>query len=88
MVHLTIDETWTLQDLGRFVEPVEINDANGMFLGLFVPANLEHGKKLYADQATKINWVEIERREKSGEIGHTTDEVLERLQDLDGVNKP
>ena len=67
MVYITLhpDEVWTLDDLGRLVEPAEISDANGRLLGIFVPANLERGKRLYAESASKIDAAEIQRRCKN-----------------------
>jgi hypothetical protein len=80
MVQLKADDTWALKDLGMFLEPVEISDANGNLLGIFVPANLERGKQLYAKRATKIDPAEIERRKQSSERGATTEEVFRHLQ--------
>jgi len=62
MIYLQADEEWLVKDLGRFVEPVEITDANGKLLGLFVPANLERGRQLYEQAAAETDWAEIERR--------------------------
>jgi hypothetical protein len=56
------DDTRLMKDLGRFIEPVEIYDAQGKMLGLFVPANLERCKQKQAEILAKIDWAEIERR--------------------------
>ena len=53
MIHLTADDTTLLKDLALFVEPVEISDADGKLVGLFVPASLERGKELYASLAAR-----------------------------------
>jgi hypothetical protein len=62
MVELIADDRCLLKDLGRFIEPVEVLDANGNLLGLFVPANLERGKQIYAESMARIDWAEIDRR--------------------------
>jgi hypothetical protein len=80
MVFLTADYNTLLKDVGLFVEPVEIVDGNGRLLGLFVPANLERGKQLYAQLDARTDWAEIEQREQTESSGRTTSEVLERLQ--------
>jgi hypothetical protein len=67
MVSLTADGTVLLKDVGMFVEPVEIYDATGKFLGLFVPANLERGKEMYARAVAQTDWAEIERRKRSND---------------------
>jgi hypothetical protein len=82
MVYLTADDSWQVKDLGRFVEPVEISDANGKLLGLFVPAKLERGKQIYAKVMAETDWAEIDRRAQSTEKGHTTREVFEHLKSL------
>lgn len=82
MVYLTAEENWLVQDLARFVEPVEIHDLDGKILGVFVPANLERGQQLYADLHKKVDWQEVERHAQSPERGHTTKEVLEALEKL------
>lgn len=79
MVQLTADDTWALSDLGIFLEPVEISDSNGKLLGVFVPANLERGKQLYANGATKIDPAEIERRKRANNRAFTTEEVFRHL---------
>ncbi len=83
MVVLTAADWIKLQDLGRFVEPVEIYDETGTFLGLFVPANLEQGKKLYAEVIAQTDWAELENRNQSKQPGKTTAEVLEYLRSLE-----
>jgi hypothetical protein len=82
MIQLTADDQCLLKDLRMFVEPVEINDSSGRFLGLFVPANLERGKQLYAEGAARIDPAEIERRKRSKEECYTTKEVFEHLKSL------
>ena len=83
MVSLTADENTLLKDVGLFVEPVEVYDTDGKFLGLFVPANLERGKELYAQAAAQIDWAEIEGRRQSGEETYPSETVLERLKLLE-----
>jgi hypothetical protein len=82
MVRVTADDSWLLKDLGLFVEPVEVSDATGKLLGLFVPANLERGKQLYAKLAAQTDWAEIERRKATEKGGRPLWEVFERLKTL------
>src|SRR6266851_274338 len=62
MVDLIADERRLLKDLGRFIEPVEVFDADGKLLGLFVPANLERCRQIYEESIAKTDWAEIKRR--------------------------
>src|ERR1700681_3555307 len=82
MVYLTADETILLKELGLFVEPVEISDESGNLLGLFVPANLERGKRLYAELASRADHEELDRRAAERGKGRTTREVFEPLHSL------
>jgi hypothetical protein len=79
MIHLTADDKLLLKDLSLFYEPVEISDANGKLVGVFVPANLERGKEIYARAAERADRAEIERRARTEKSGRTTQEVLGRL---------
>src|SRR5689334_17472060 len=83
MIHVIADDSRLLKDLGRFIEPVEVSDANGKLLGLFVPANLERGKQLYEEAAARIDWAEIDRRAAS-EAGQGVPlwQVFEHLKTL------
>jgi lipase chaperone LimK len=83
VISLTADDTMLLKDMGMFVEPVEVYDAAGKLLGLFVPANLERGKELQARAAAQVDWAEIERRQQSDETGDPFEAVQERLQLLE-----
>ena|SRR5260370_6057242 len=82
MIYLQADDETLLKDLSLFVEPVEISDANGQLLGLFVPANLERGKQLYARAIEGTDWAEMERRGASGEKGKPLWQVYEHLLTL------
>src|SRR4051794_19430952 len=83
MVHLQADGEWLVKDLGKFVEPEDVYDESGKLLGLFVPANLERGKQLYAELDAKTDWAEVERRarEEKGQ-GRPLREVFKHLQTL------
>jgi hypothetical protein len=83
MVSLTADDTALLKDVGLFIEPVEIYDASGKFLGLFVPANLERGKETYARAAARLDRAEIERRKQSKGMGLPLRDGLDRLKKLE-----
>jgi len=78
MVQVTADGSLSLKDLGLFVEPVEISDGHGKLLGLFVPANLERGRQLYATPS-KIDPVEVARRKQGNHGGFTTEQVFRHL---------
>src|SRR5438876_172468 len=83
MISLTADDSALLQDIRLFVEPVEIYDTKGKLLGLFVPANLERGKQLYARALSQVDWVEMERRKQSKEQRIPNEEGLARLKLLE-----
>lgn len=78
MAHVTAHSGLSLRDLGHFVEPVEINDVDGKLLGLFVPANLERTKQLYA-RPSKIDPAEVARRKQLNRPGYTTEQVFRHL---------
>jgi hypothetical protein len=85
MIQLTADDNSLLKDLGSFVEPVEILDSNGRLLGLFVPANLERGKRLYEELDARTDWEELDRRERAeAGKGRSLLEVFEHLKSLTG----
>jgi hypothetical protein len=83
MITLTADDTTLLKDVGLFLEPVEVYDDSGKLLGLFVPANLERGKELSAKAAARVDWAEIERRDKANEPGVPLADALARLKQLE-----
>ncbi|HJT78189.1 MAG TPA: hypothetical protein VJ739_13380 [Gemmataceae bacterium] len=83
MVSLTVDETKLMRVLGLFVEPVELYDPTGKLIGLFVPANMERGKQIYARAAAETDWVEIERRHRSGGDKIPFHDTLARLRQLE-----
>jgi hypothetical protein len=82
VLQLTADDALLLKDLALFVEPVEISDATGKLLGLFVPANLERGKQLYAAAAARLDHAELDRRRQSPEPGLTHAEMMAHLEAL------
>ncbi len=83
MIRLQLDETWRPTDLSLFVEPVEIYDPSGKFIGLFVPANLQRGKEIYAQAEAQFDRAEIERRMQSPEPGIPLGQVNMRLRQLE-----
>jgi hypothetical protein len=83
MISLTPDDTWLLKDVKLFVEPVEVYDEAGKLLGLFIPANLERGKELFARAIARIDRAEIERRKQVGGKGATNDELWGRIRRLE-----
>jgi hypothetical protein len=80
MMSLIADDNTLLKDVRLFIEPVEVYDAAGKLLGLFVPANLERCKERQAEILAKVDWAEIDRRAKSGERGVPFDHTLARLK--------
>jgi hypothetical protein len=79
MIQLTASETTLLNELRFFAEPVEITDASGKLLGLFVPANLERGQR----PPLGLDAVEIQRRQLAQEGWLTTEQVLQHLAALE-----
>jgi hypothetical protein len=55
LVTIEANDTRLLKDLRLFVEPVEVYDPHGKILGVFVPANLERGKAMYAKLQTMVD---------------------------------
>jgi hypothetical protein len=58
-------------------------EPNGEVVGLFVPTNLERGKRLYDEKGSDIDWAEIERRDAQ-EAGQGTPlyEIFEHFKTL------
>lgn len=83
MVSVTADDARLLKDVRLFVEPVEVYDAKGKLLGLFVPANLERGKQMRAKVIAETDWAEIERRIDFNEKGASHEEVWCRIRQLE-----
>ena len=81
MIRLTADSDFQLKDLARFVYPVEISDADGKLIGLFVPANLERGKQIYERLATNLDRAEIARRIVEEKPGQGWQELLKRMRE-------
>src|SRR5947209_17689578 len=83
MISLMADDTVLLKDVELFAEPVEIYDATGKFLGLFVPANLERGKAIHARAVAETDWAEIDRRMAAKGAGIPLRDTLARLKMLE-----
>ena len=77
---LTANDTLLAKDLARFVDPVEIYDVHGKLLGLFVPANLERGKHLYAQLSESLDRAEMARRKAETKPGHGWQELIKKFQ--------
>lgn len=82
MVSVTADDSVLLNIVGLFVEPVEVYDAKGKLLGLFVPANMEACKAYRDSVADEFDLQEMERLKHSTEERYPFSEVRERLQQL------
>ncbi|HYV39156.1 MAG TPA: hypothetical protein VE988_25945 [Gemmataceae bacterium] len=81
MFALTADDRTLLKQVGSFAEPIEICDAKGKLLGVFVPANLERIKQKYAELVAKIDWAEIAKLRNEPTVPHG--EVVAKLQAMD-----
>jgi hypothetical protein len=87
MITIRMDGQWRLEDLAAFVEPIELYDAQGKFIGLFVPANMERGKEIYAKAAAMHDPVETERRLREQKPGRLHSELLDELRAKYPVNE-
>jgi hypothetical protein len=83
MIRLTADFDLQIKDLARFLDPVEISDADGKLIGLFVPANLERGKQVVARLSANLDRTEIARRLANEKPCRTAHEVLQSLRDAE-----
>jgi hypothetical protein len=88
MVIMRMNGEWQLEDLGAFVELVEIYDATGKFLGLFVPANMERGKELYAQGDALHDPAETERSLNEDPSPRLLSEVIAELKAQYPVDEP
>jgi hypothetical protein len=79
MIYLQADDATLVKELGTFVEPVEITDADGKLLGVFVPANLERGKRLYAELAGKVDPEESREKMRTEGKGRPFAEAIRSL---------
>jgi hypothetical protein len=83
MLQIMADDSWAMTDLALFLEPIEISDATGKLIGVFVPANLERAKERKAKALAQIDPAELERRLRSKEPGDPHHVVLGRLRMLE-----
>ena len=84
MMHgIKLNGEWRLEDLKRFVEPLEIYDADETFIGLFIPANMERGKAMIAAADARVDRVEIERRLREETGGIPLRQTIERMKALE-----
>lgn len=70
--------------LNSLTDTTEILNAEGKVLGYFTPA-AERERQAYERAKQSIDFAELERREKSGEVGHSFEQVLERLKSLEAA---
>ena len=84
MIRVTADESFLLKDLSLFHDPVEVHDAQGKILGIFVPGNLERCQEIKARAASKIDHTEMLRRIQSGQEGTVTfRQILDQIHELE-----
>jgi hypothetical protein len=82
MNSLQVHDARVLQDLALCIEPAEIYDGQGRFLGLFVPANLERVKKKYAELLAMVERDGITRQSADPRKIVPHELVLARLKAL------
>ena len=86
MMTLTADNDLLVLDLARFIHPIEIQDATGKLIGVFVPANLERGKQIYAQLSANLDRAEIARRVDEEKPGDGWQRLLLRMKQTTGDN--
>ncbi len=80
MIHLTIDDAWLVKDLATLHDTVEIWDANGKLIGVFVPGNLERIKRVYAEAIARTDFAELDRRAAEPGPRRAPSEILRELE--------
>jgi hypothetical protein len=82
MNSLQVNDARVLHDLANCLEPAEIYDGHGKFLGLFVPANLERAKQIYAKLLAMVERDGITRQSADPRNTVPNEVVLARLKAL------
>jgi hypothetical protein len=82
MISLGTNETLSLTDLGAYKEPVQICDAGGKVLGVYVPSVSPVRQKERTPDEEVAFWAEIERRAADPRPGVPLHEVYEQLLTL------
>ena len=80
MIALTVEETLNLNRVATLAEPVELYSTEGIYVGLFVPAILEHAKRMQAAVAAQVDWAEVDRRADSNEGSTDLADVVARMK--------
>jgi hypothetical protein len=83
MLPVYADDSGRVKNLGLFFEPVEIWDASGKLLGVFVPANMERCKQQQAEFVASIDWAEIHRRQQDPGPREPLERTLLHLKQVD-----
>jgi hypothetical protein len=83
MISLTAEGTLNLNHVAICAEPVEIYTTDGTYLGLFVPALLDRSKRMEAEVAAKVDWVEVDRRTKMPEGAVPLADIVARMKAWD-----
>ena len=83
MIQIRLEDGWSINDLSRFGQPVQVFDLDGKLVGVYVPS----GHTVVVPQNVTlprptIDPQELERRRQSKEKGFTTEEVFAHLQTL------
>jgi hypothetical protein len=66
------------QSLAKLPGLTELRDGSGNLLGYFSPA-CHQSAEAYAEAAAHFDPDEMKRRKASGELGHSTNEVVNRI---------
>ena len=82
MITVTASEAASLKDLGDYKEPVQICDAGGKVLGVFVPTDGQAPRKVRTGEQEAAYWAEVERRASDPKEGVPLREVYKRLLTL------
>jgi len=88
MIRLTADDALLVKELPSFHDTVEIWDANGRLLGVFVPGNLERLKRVYAEAIARTDLEELARRAAETGPRRPPSEILRELEAAHPVGSP
>ncbi len=79
MITVNTGQSVSLKDLGAYTEPVQICDAGGKVLGVFVPSEAPARRKVRTPEEEAAYWQEVERRAADQGEGVPLREIYKRL---------
>jgi len=85
MIRFTANDTFLVKDLASLHDIVEIWDANGKLIGVFVPGDLERLKRVYAEAIARTDLVELARRAAEPGPRRAPSEILRELAAAHGA---